>query len=80
MDSKEYQAYQKRTQPKVYAESTQKRWRAEAVKAIQEAIASGGDVKAAVEAAYPFDKRDCTRVLIWLQERRKALSELGLLD
>jgi hypothetical protein len=80
MDAKEFEAYQKRTQPKVYAESTQKKWRAQVVKAIEEAIASGGDIKAAIEAAYPFDKRDCTRVLIWLQERRKALEKLGLLD
>jgi hypothetical protein len=77
MNSEEYREWQRKAEPKCYAESTKARWRKEARAAIEKVIAQGGDVEAAIDTAYPFKKRDCTHVLIWLQERREALERLG---
>ncbi|HEY9610486.1 hypothetical protein [Allocoleopsis sp.] len=82
MDIEEYRKHLKSTMPKVYAESTQNKWRKQIKKAIQHAISNAPqeEVKASIDGAFPFEKSNCTLTLIWLQERRKALSELGLYE
>ena len=59
----------------------QNKWRIAANQAIDKAIKEapqGSDLKAAIDNAYPFGARKYTPYKIWLEERKKALTRLGL--
>jgi|GEM_PF-5705850 hypothetical protein len=84
MTFEEYQKWQKANQPKAYAESTKKRWRTQAKKAIFQAIelskTEQRDLQEAIISAYPWNDKNTTQALIWLQESHAALWELKLWD
>ncbi|AFZ56907.1 hypothetical protein H6G54_12100 [Anabaena cylindrica FACHB-243] len=62
------------------------KWRLAARKAIESAIASVEDskdlvkIKKAIDAAYPFHRRECFPYKVWLSERKKYFYQLGILQ
>jgi hypothetical protein len=80
----EYIKWQKNNQPKTYAESTKTRWRAQAKKAIVQALelskAEQRDVKEAIVTASPWSNKNPTQTLIWLQKSHAMMRELKLWD
>lgn len=56
-------------------------WRCCAAQTIERVVATtapGTDLKAAIDAAYPFGERKYTPYKIWLEERKKVLIRLNL--
>jgi hypothetical protein len=79
MNLKEYQAWQKKNNAKVYSAQKVSRWRNQIKLAIEQVIDSKPeDLAVAINNSYPFAKKEPTRYLIWLQERRYALERLNL--
>jgi len=82
MTFEEYQKWQKSNQPKAYADSTKKRWRTQAKKAISQAIelakAEQRDVKESIFCSCTWSDKNTTQALIWLQESHAVLWKLKL--
>lgn len=56
-------------------------WRFHAAQTIERVVATaspGTDLKAAIDAAYPFGERKYAPYKMWLEERRKVLLRLNL--